>query len=430
MQQRARATASGLKPSSSRAAVQAHGAGRFAGGSAAPRSKARRNTRTAAHKAGARPGQAGRVKRAKGAGPALSSGRRAAAAKRGKRPAVLLRRRRVKRAAAMPRISSAAYQAGYRAGREDGLRVSLEHEPFRIKALNRHWMARTQAQQRGGLSWRQFNEASKGYVHGYFRARKQVPPPWVLLPTDKSVAAIVSVRNEEKTIGSVVRQLNRLPLDEVYVIVNGSTDRSFQQVRERSQACVLSFPEALGHDVGRAMGAKLAQADILLFLDGDIVIPAEALIPFIGAVDRGADLALNDIGPYLNPFAKQDQVTHMKQFLNASLGRHDLGANSLTAVPHALSRKAVETLGLPNLMVPPKAQALAVHRGLRITAPGSVNVIRGNKRRRENTGRNNQVADLIIGDHVEALKLAGDLAGERLAFVDALRQREQTGGEG
>lgn len=369
------------------------------------------------------------MRRMNGAGRGLSSVRRATAAKRRKQPALFLRRRRTKRAAGMPRVSSAAYQAGYRAGREDGLRVSIEHAPFQKKALNRQWMARTQARERAGLSWRRFNEASKGYVHGYFRSRKQLPPPWVLLPTEKSVAAIVSVRNEEKTIGSVMRQLNRLPLDEVYVIVNGSEDRSFQQARERSQACILFYPEALGHDVGRALGAKLASADILLFLDGDMVIPAEELIPFVGAVDRGVDLALNDIGPYLNPFAKQDQVTHMKQFLNASLGRKDLGANSLTAVPHALSRKAVETLGLPNLMVPPKAQALAVHHRLRIAAAGSVNVIRSNKRRRENTGRNNQVADLIIGDHVEALKLAGDLAGERLAFVDALRRREQTGGE-
>ncbi|UUZ84316.1 hypothetical protein LJK88_11765 [Paenibacillus sp. P26] len=40
-----------------------------------------------------------------------------------------------------------------------------------------------------------------------------------------------------------------------------------------------------------------------------------------------------------------------------------------------------------------------------------MNVIRSNRRRRNNLGPGNPVAKLIIGDHVEALKLAGDLEG-------------------
>ncbi|OXM83506.1 family 2 glycosyl transferase [Paenibacillus rigui] len=291
-------------------------------------------------------------------------------------------------------------------------------------------MQHAQAKTFAGAPWGRFSEASKGYVHGFFRAKSQHAHDWVLLPTAKSVAAIVSVRNEESTIGPIMHQLNRLPFDEVYVIVNGSVDHSFQRVRERSHAVVLSFPEPLGHDVGRALGAKLASADILLFLDGDIMVTAEELLPFIGMIDQGLDVALNDITPYMHSFAKQDQVTHMKQFLNASLGRSDLGANSLTAVPHALSRKALDVLGIPALMVPPKAQALAVHHHLNIKASGSINVIRSNKRRTENTGRTNQVADLIIGDHVEALKLAGDLSGERLSFRDEMRKRTLAGGAG
>ncbi|NOU96525.1 glycosyltransferase [Paenibacillus sp. LMG 31456] len=250
-----------------------------------------------------------------------------------------------------------------------------------------------------------------------------------MLPTTQSVAAIVTVMNEERTIGRIMDQLNRLPFDEVFVIVNGSVDHSFQRARGRSHAVILSFPEPLGHDVGRAMGAKLAQSDILLFLDGDILLSAEDMIPFIGGVECGLDVALNNITPYMRVFAKRDSVTYIKQFLNASLGRPDLEANSMTAVPHALSRKAITVLGIASLMVPPKAQALAVHHGLRIGISGSVNVISSNKRRTNNTGKSNRVADLIIGDHLEALKLAGELAGNRLAFVDSLRNRAKAGGE-
>jgi glycosyltransferase involved in cell wall biosynthesis len=271
-------------------------------------------------------------------------------------------------------------------------------------------------------------DAAKGYVRGFFQGKKQHPHDWLMLPTTQTVAVIVTVMNEEGTIGKIMDQLNRLPFDEVFVIVNGSVDQSFQRARGRSHAVILSYPDPLGHDVGRALGAKLAQSDILLFLDGDILLSAEAMIPFVGGIECGLDVALNNIAPYMNVFAKRDSVTYMKQFLNASLGRPDLEANSMTAVPHALSRKAVTTLGIPSLIVPPKAQALAVHHGLRIGVSGSVDVINSNKRRKNNTGKSNRVAELIIGDHLEALKLAGELSGNRLAFVDGLRNRAKAGG--
>jgi hypothetical protein len=351
--------------------------------------------------------------------------------KQGPRP---LRQRRVSlangRVLPSSKASSAAFRSGVRAGMEDAARISLDHEPYQKKALNRYWMERDEARQWAGTSWRQYNEAAKGYVSGFFQKKKQHVQDWVLLPTIRSVAVIVSVMNEEDTIGPIMHQLNRLPLDEVLVLVNGSADRSFENIRKCSHAVLLSLPEPLGHDVGRAMGAKLAGSDILLFLDGDIVLSAEELLSFIGGVDQGLDVALNDITPYLEEFAKRDSVTRMKQFLNVCLGRNDLEANSLTAVPHAMSRKALESIGITTLMVPPKAQALAIHNGLRVEASGCVDVIRNNKRRKHNTGPINQVADLIIGDHLEALKLVGDLAGDRLSFVDGMRQRDQAGGIG
>ncbi|MFD0678900.1 MULTISPECIES: glycosyltransferase family 2 protein [unclassified Paenibacillus] len=358
-----------------------------------------------------------------------------AAGARGRGKATGLRKRRVRGltrrplAAGSVRISSAAFQAGFRAGLADAAHLSIEHEGYQKKALNRHWVQRARSMRWIGPPWRRYMDASKGYVRGFFRGKKQHAHDWLMLPTTQSVAAIVTVMNEERTIGSIMDQLNRLPFDEVFVIVNGSVDQSFHRARGRSHAVILSYPEPLGHDVGRALGAKLAQSDILLFLDGDILLSAEAMIPFIGGIECGLDVALNNITPYMRVFANRDSVTYIKQFLNASLGRPDLEANSMTAVPHALSRKAVTALGVSSLMVPPKAQALAVHHGLRIGISGSVDVISSNKRRTNNTGKGNRVADLIIGDHLEALKLAGELAGNRLAFVDSLRNRAKAGGE-
>lgn len=312
---------------------------------------------------------------------------------------------------------------GFQAGQEDALTHDITKEGYLKKALNNIWVKRASSQLLHS-NVRSYEAASRGYVKGYCRASKMSVPDWVLMPTERSVGAIVSVMNEERTIVKVLEQLNRLPLDELIIIVNGSSDHTLEKVRAHSHALIIHYPDPLGHDVGRAIGAKLAHSDILLFLDGDFVVSAEKLLPFISDVERGSDLALNNITPYLPQFSRWDSVTVMKRFLNMTLQRPDLNANSLTAVPHALSRNALQHIGCSELMVPPKAQVNAILTGLKITAPASINVVTVNKIRRHNKGENNPVARMIVGDHVEALQFAMKLKGERIVFPDVIRKRQ------
>ncbi|WP_235941194.1 glycosyltransferase family 2 protein [Paenibacillus puerhi] len=316
-----------------------------------------------------------------------------------------------------------AFRVGYAMGREDAL-TRVEEEAGRLHGvLNRRWAHRIRSCQEIGASGAKYRAMSEGYLHGFFVGRKEAVPDWVLIPVEQSVAIVITAMNEEGTIGRTIRQAARLGADELVVVVNGSTDRTYERASKYAEATVLHYPQPLGHDVGRAVGAKHTKADIVLFLDGDIPISAERLVAFVYAVSQGMDVALNDISPYLGSFRHRDQVTQIKQFLNLSLGRRDLKANSLTAVPHALSRSAIDALGPDLLMVPPKAQAAALLQGLRVGAPASVDVIRLNRRRKGNRGRLNRVAMLIIGDHLEALKLASDQAGARLGFPDMQRKR-------
>lgn len=312
---------------------------------------------------------------------------------------------------------------GFRAGQEDARIHSIANEPYHMKALNTLWYKCTKSNLPSPYS-RSYHAASKGYVEGYCKASRMHVSDWVLMPTLRSVGAIVSVMNEEEMIVKVLGQLNRLPLDEIIIIVNGSNDNTLEKVRMHSHALIVNYPEPLGHDVGRAIGAKLSQSDILLFLDGDFVVQAEDLVPFIHDIDQGSDLALNNISPYLPSFSKWDSVTVMKRFLNLSLNRSDLNANSLTAVPHAIARNALLQIGISELMIPPKAQANAILSGLRITAPKSINVVSFNKIRKHNKGRDNPVARMIVGDHVEALQYAMQSKGKRIVFPDTIRQRK------
>ncbi|MFL1674714.1 glycosyltransferase [Paenibacillus dendritiformis] len=273
------------------------------------------------------------------------------------------------------------------------------------------------------LSYSQVRELAEAYRAGFMRGRYQNGREAVLIPTTRPIDAIVCAQNEEDSIAGVLKELGRLPLSRTIVVVNGSSDGSLQAVHEASEdACIVHYPEALGHDVGRAIGATLSQAEILLFVDADIPIAAEELGAFIWACDNGIDVALNDISPFLGPFFNRDGITHCKEWLNRSLGRADLHANSLTAVPHAITRRALDTVGVQNLIVPPKFQTLALARGLRTEAVHAVDVIGRNRIRRTNVGALNPVAELIIGDHVEAFH---SLWEENASFFSETHQRER-----
>ena len=317
-----------------------------------------------------------------------------------------------------------AYSAGRLTARKNPLTGGEGMNPLE---LNGSWCSYRLSRPAKVASWRSYFAEMNAFLRGFGRGSGIRAPDRVLMPTTRSVAAVVTAMNEALTLSVLLRQLNRLPLSEVIVVINGSSDDSLNVARSFG-ATVVHYPDPLGHDVGRAVGARLSKSEMVLFLDGDIPVKAEQLIPFIYAVHRGVDVALNNIKPYLGPIRNWDSVTLIKEFLNRCLDRPDLSANSLTAVPHALSRRALDTIGTRNLTIPPKAQLIAVQSGLRISAPASVNVISKNKHRQHNVGAQNPVSELIMGDHVEALNLLRQSRGRRMGFADVIRKREAAGG--
>lgn len=353
--------------------------------------------------------------------------RRTLSNRRMKRPNQRIPRlKRLKRAGAragLRRVSRVivmrAYDAGMRAARHHPLPGGQEP----IRWMNRCWNDWLAAKAVSFPSWPAYHEASRAFSDGFAKTSGIRLNRPVLLPTRQKVGIVLTAMNEEQSIPEVLKQLERLPADEAVFVVNGSTDQTFWYARLLTQGIVVHYPKALGHDVGRAIGAKLADADIVLFLDGDLPLQAEQLVPFIDAVAKGADVALNNISPYIHHFAGRDPVTICKEMLNRSMGRPDLQANSLTAVPHALSRKAIETIGAAGLMVPPKAQAIALRSGLKFSCPTSVDVISKNRIRDRNTGRDNPVSRMIMGDHLEALDYLFRTDGARLVKTDRIRKR-------
>ncbi|WP_160164571.1 glycosyltransferase [Pedosphaera parvula] len=91
------------------------------------------------------------------------------------------------------------------------------------------------------------------------------------------ISIIIPAHNEEDYIGLTLNALNRqnYPNFETIVVANGCTDRTSAYALNNCSRLVVLSNKGLG--ISRNLGAKLAQGDILLFLDADTLLEPGAL---------------------------------------------------------------------------------------------------------------------------------------------------------
>ena len=262
-----------------------------------------------------------------------------------------------------------------------------------------------------GVEWKQLlscgQKYAAGFLSGFADARPVLP-----VPLRNTAAAIVCATAPFQGLHGVLRELDALPIQQIIVVIYGVPNSRLPQGPDISRALYFVWPEVTDPDVGRALGAKLAAADTLLFVDADKPAPAGTLARFLWECDGRADIALNDLSMRSIRFHQRGGIQRLQEFLNASLNRPDLRSNSLTALPYALSRNALNTIGAATLCVPAKAHAVAIMSKLRIVTGGS-------------SGSSAHPSDdrIVAGDHAEAWHAAIELRGSRLGRPDRRRNR-------
>lgn len=243
---------------------------------------------------------------------------------------------------------------------------------------------------------------------------------------EKQLSVIIPVQDEEKTIGNVIEELRKIEPFEIIVVVNGSSDQTATIAKDKG-ATTIVYKEALGNDVGRSLGTYFAKGEIVLFIDGDFVIPASELYPFAKAIADGTDVALNDLNHYLDLRVPLHLVTAFKYALNLACDRKDLGVGSLIAVPNAFSQKCLKGIGYRSLLAPCVAQVKAILSGFEVACVSRVEVDKMNRiRPSEHFAKIGHPPAVlrIIGDHIEGLEQLIVLTGSRGGFHDGNRKRD------
>lgn len=239
----------------------------------------------------------------------------------------------------------------------------------------------------------------------------------------EKLSVILPVMNEADKMATVLQELKKLHPFEIIAVVNGSSDHT-SQIAQAMGAKVIEYKEPLGHNIGRAVGAYHAAGDILLFVDGDFAIRYEDLLPFVKAIRSGHDIALNNLSPIMKSKGIPHTVSVAKAMINDLFDRKDLSINSLVAVPHAISREAIQKIGWQHLADPPLAQTIALHLNLSIVSPDYVDVISPNKMRAQDHLQVEagspypKSTSRIIGDHLTAIHYLGRQLGSRGGYAD------------
>ncbi len=139
---------------------------------------------------------------------------------------------------------------------------------------------------------------------------------------DPSITLVIPVYNGESHIGKCLERvaLSTAQPDEIIVVDDCSSDRS-AAIAEAAGARVLRTPERSGPARARNLAAAEARAEIIFFIDSDVLVSADTIARVGGAFARDAELdAL--IGSYDDSPDSPDFLSQYKNLMHHFVHQH------------------------------------------------------------------------------------------------------------
>ena len=102
---------------------------------------------------------------------------------------------------------------------------------------------------------------------------------------------IIPAYDEEKGLPLVIEE-NSDKVDEIIVVDDGSTDRTFEVAQKYDNIKLYRQETNRGKAAALRTGVEHATGDIIIFTDADYTYPAKYIPDFITEIEEGADLVL------------------------------------------------------------------------------------------------------------------------------------------
>ncbi|TLM99968.1 glycosyltransferase, partial [bacterium] len=135
------------------------------------------------------------------------------------------------------------------------------------------------------------------------------------------IAAVIPAYNEEQTIGEIVRTIRQVPVvKDVLVVSDGSVDRTADAAAEAG-ARVLRLEANIGKGGAMMAGVKNTDADIVLFLDADLIglQPGHVISLLEPVVEGRAEMTIGifesgrlatDLAQFIAPYLSGQRAVH------------------------------------------------------------------------------------------------------------------------
>lgn len=117
-----------------------------------------------------------------------------------------------------------------------------------------------------------------------------------------SLSIVIPAKNEASAIGGVVASAIAAWPDAEIIVVDDGSDDSTAELARAAGATLVQHPESLGNGAAVKAGARVAQGDIIAFMDGDGQHDPKELSPLLQKLDEGYHMAVGarDSGSHAN----------------------------------------------------------------------------------------------------------------------------------
>ncbi|MGB5468950.1 MAG: glycosyltransferase family 2 protein [Woeseiaceae bacterium] len=116
------------------------------------------------------------------------------------------------------------------------------------------------------------------------------------------LSIVIPAKNESSAIGGIVTSAKEAWPDAEIIVVDDGSDDSTAELARAAGATLVQHPESLGNGAAVKAGARVAQGDIIAFMDGDGQHDPKELAPLLQKLDEGYHMAVGarDSGSHAN----------------------------------------------------------------------------------------------------------------------------------